>query len=174
MLQAGCLGLVGLGTNHLAGLREARAAEGATRAVTASTVAGGESKEPDADPTLEQLRTPWMLLAQTVALGERDAAFNALAEFDAFAGRVQAAAVRQRAVRLFHASTADAVELSPRQLEVASLAAAGLTNREIANRIFVSPKTVEANLSRAYRKLGIHSRAELGAHMAERERLAKT
>lgn len=65
-------------------------------------------------------------------------------------------------------------ELTPTEEKVASLAASGLTNREIAERIFVSPKTVEANLSRTYRKLGIHSRAELGAHMARRERLAKT
>jgi DNA-binding CsgD family transcriptional regulator len=65
-------------------------------------------------------------------------------------------------------------ELTPSEQTVASLAASGLTNREIAERIFVSPKTVEANLSRVYRKLGIHSRAELGARMTERERLGKT
>ena len=59
-------------------------------------------------------------------------------------------------------------ELTPTEQTVASLAASGLTNREIAERAFVSPKTVEANLSRVYRKLGIHSRAELGAWMAER------
>jgi DNA-binding CsgD family transcriptional regulator len=33
----------------------------------------------------------------------------------------------------------------------------------------MSPKTVEANLARAYRKLGIHSRAELGARLAARK-----
>jgi DNA-binding CsgD family transcriptional regulator len=49
---------------------------------------------------------------------------------------------------------------------VAELAAAGLRNREIAKAAFMSPKTVEANLARVYRKLGIKSRAELGAHMA--------
>jgi len=65
-------------------------------------------------------------------------------------------------------------ELTPSEETVASLAASGLTNREIAERAFVSPKTVEANLSRVYRKLGIHSRAELGALMAERGRLTKT
>ena len=64
-------------------------------------------------------------------------------------------------------------ELTPSEETVASLAASGLTNREIAERIFVSPKTVEANLSRAYRKLGISSRAELGALMSERRRSAK-
>ena len=65
-------------------------------------------------------------------------------------------------------------ELTATEETVASLAASGLRNREIAERMFVSPKTVEANLSRVYRKLGIHSRAELGARMAERERLTKT
>ena len=42
-----------------------------------------------------------------------------------------------------------------------------LTNREIADRAFLSPKTVEANLTRVYRKLGIRSRAELGVRLAE-------
>jgi DNA-binding CsgD family transcriptional regulator len=56
-------------------------------------------------------------------------------------------------------------ELTPSELRVAELAAAGLRNREIANAAFMSPKTVEANLTRVYRKLGIKSRAELGAHM---------
>jgi DNA-binding CsgD family transcriptional regulator len=45
---------------------------------------------------------------------------------------------------------------------VAELAASGMTNREVAAALFISPKTVEHNLSRVYRKLGIRSRAELG------------
>jgi len=61
-------------------------------------------------------------------------------------------------------------ELTATELRVAELAAGGLTNREVATAAFMSPKTVEANLSRVYRKLGIHSRAELGARMASRER----
>jgi len=52
-------------------------------------------------------------------------------------------------------------ELSPTELKIAELAAAGLTNPEIAARVFVSRKTVEANLARVYRKLGISSRAQL-------------
>lgn len=44
----------------------------------------------------------------------------------------------------------------------------GLKNREIAARLFMSRRTVEANLARAYGKLGIRSRAELGATMARR------
>jgi len=63
-------------------------------------------------------------------------------------------------------------ELTPTEEQIASLAASGLTNRRIAEHMFISPKTVEANLSRAYRKLGIHSRAELGALMSERGRSA--
>ena len=50
----------------------------------------------------------------------------------------------------------------------------GLTNRTIAQQIFLSPKTVESNLARVYRKLGIRSRAELGRAMAERERVVET
>jgi DNA-binding CsgD family transcriptional regulator len=54
-------------------------------------------------------------------------------------------------------------ELTEGERRVAELAAQGLMNREVAAALFMSPKTVEANLSRAYRKLGISSRAELGA-----------
>jgi len=57
-------------------------------------------------------------------------------------------------------------ELTATELRVARLAAAGMTNREIAKAAFMSPKTVEAHLARVYRKLGIRSRAELGARMA--------
>jgi ATP/maltotriose-dependent transcriptional regulator MalT len=53
-------------------------------------------------------------------------------------------------------------ELTASEQRVAELAATGITNREMATALFISPKTVEANLSRVYRKLNIHSRAELG------------
>jgi DNA-binding CsgD family transcriptional regulator len=62
---------------------------------------------------------------------------------------------------------AAADELTETERRIAELAASGLTNREIAQAAFVSPKTVEANLARVYRKLGIRSRAELGARMAK-------
>jgi DNA-binding CsgD family transcriptional regulator len=57
-------------------------------------------------------------------------------------------------------------ELTASERRVAELAASGITNREMAAALFISPKTVEANLSRIYRKLNIHSRAELGRHMS--------
>ena len=53
--------------------------------------------------------------------------------------------------------------LTETERRVAELAASGMTNREVAATLFLSPKTVEANLSRAYAKLGVGSRAELGA-----------
>ncbi len=56
--------------------------------------------------------------------------------------------------------------LTETERRVAELAATGRTNRDVAGALFLSPKTVEANLSRAYQKLGIRSRAELGAVMA--------
>jgi DNA-binding NarL/FixJ family response regulator len=61
-------------------------------------------------------------------------------------------------------------ELTPTERHVAELAATGLTNREVASAAFMSPKTVEANLARVYRKLDIASRAELGARMADERR----
>lgn len=61
-------------------------------------------------------------------------------------------------------------ELTASERRIAELAAAGLTNRQVAEAAFVSPKTVEANLARVYRKLGIRSRAELGARMSAEAR----
>ncbi len=57
--------------------------------------------------------------------------------------------------------------LTPSELRVAELAASGMTNRDVSAALFISPKTVEANLSRIYRKLHIHSRAELGRYMSQ-------
>ncbi|WP_455358284.1 ATP-binding protein [Streptomyces sp. SYSU K21746] len=54
-------------------------------------------------------------------------------------------------------------ELSPREREVAALAAAGGTNREIAEALFLSPRTVEEHLAHALRKLGVASREALSA-----------
>ncbi|MDR3659840.1 MAG: AAA family ATPase [Mycobacterium sp.] len=51
--------------------------------------------------------------------------------------------------------------LTASERRVAELAAAGMSNRDIAATLFVSPKTVEVNLSRVYRTLGIQSRIEL-------------
>ena len=50
--------------------------------------------------------------------------------------------------------------LSPREVEVLRLAATGLSNAEVAEKLFVSSRTVDWHLSSIYRKLGLHSRTE--------------
>jgi DNA-binding CsgD family transcriptional regulator len=57
--------------------------------------------------------------------------------------------------------------LTTAERQVASLAAHGYTNRQIAQRLTLSRRTIETHLAHAYRKLDIHSRAEL-ASLAER------
>ena len=54
--------------------------------------------------------------------------------------------------------------LTPAERQVARLAATALTNREIAEQLFVTEKTVEAHLSRVYRKLDVRSRTQLALH----------
>jgi DNA-binding CsgD family transcriptional regulator len=57
--------------------------------------------------------------------------------------------------------------LTSSEQRVAELAASGMTNREVAAALFISPKTVESNLAKVYRKLDIRSRAELGNRMGQ-------
>jgi DNA-binding CsgD family transcriptional regulator len=54
-------------------------------------------------------------------------------------------------------------DLTPTERRVAQLAASGRTNREIADALFLSVRTVAGHLSHAYRKLGVRSRTELAA-----------
>ncbi|WTP99659.1 AAA family ATPase [Streptomyces anulatus] len=56
--------------------------------------------------------------------------------------------------------------LTAREREVAELVAEGLTNQAIANRLYLSPRTVETHLSRVYRKTDVATRAGLAALMA--------
>jgi DNA-binding CsgD family transcriptional regulator len=57
--------------------------------------------------------------------------------------------------------------LTPSERRVAEMAAEGPTNREIAQTLFITPKTVEVHLSSVYRKLGISARSQLPAALAE-------
>jgi DNA-binding CsgD family transcriptional regulator len=58
--------------------------------------------------------------------------------------------------------------LTPTERQVADLVVAGRTNREVAEALFMSVRTVESNLSRVYAKLGITSRRQLRADVLNR------
>ena len=64
-------------------------------------------------------------------------------------------------------------KLTPQELQIALQVAEGKTNRDVAAALFLSPKTVEFHLTRVYRKLNIHSRAEL-VRLFSSERVAAT
>jgi DNA-binding CsgD family transcriptional regulator len=57
-------------------------------------------------------------------------------------------------------------DLTAQELQIAQLAAEGLSNREIGQRLFLSHRTVSTHLYRVFPKLGITSRAELGTALA--------
>ncbi|HEV7758509.1 MAG TPA: helix-turn-helix transcriptional regulator, partial [Acidimicrobiales bacterium] len=59
-------------------------------------------------------------------------------------------------------------DLSRREHEVARLAARGLTNRQIAERLYVSVRTAESHLARVFTKLGVHRRDELAELLGDR------
>ncbi|MDQ3789338.1 MAG: response regulator transcription factor, partial [Actinomycetota bacterium] len=61
------------------------------------------------------------------------------------------------------AASDDRASLSPRERQVAELVSHGCTNRQIAEQLFVTEKTVETHLSRIFTKLGVSSRAALAA-----------
>jgi DNA-binding CsgD family transcriptional regulator len=63
--------------------------------------------------------------------------------------------------RVRRSGAADQDVLTPAERRVAELASAGKTNRDIAQELFITPKTVEYHLRYAYRKLGIQRRTEL-------------
>jgi DNA-binding CsgD family transcriptional regulator len=87
---------------------------------------------------------------------------RSLATFEELGAPLWAGKARESLARLGIRTEAQ-TELTPIEDRIALLAVEGRTNREIAATLFVSPKTVEANLSRIYRKLGIRSRTALAS-----------
>jgi DNA-binding CsgD family transcriptional regulator len=90
---------------------------------------------------------------------------QALAIFESLGASLWAERTRGE-LRPLGGRPSDRDALTPSERRVAQLVATGQTNREVAAALFLSPKTVEATLARTYKKLGIRSRAQLGAHIA--------
>ncbi|HEY7812229.1 MAG TPA: LuxR C-terminal-related transcriptional regulator, partial [Nakamurella sp.] len=97
---------------------------------------------------------------------------RALAEFD----RLGARPFVDRARRVLRAAgdrpparaRSAAGELSERELQVIRLVAVGLSNTEIAQRLFISQRTVTTHLQHVYRRLGLQSRTALARWVLER------
>jgi DNA-binding CsgD family transcriptional regulator len=95
------------------------------------------------------------------------AAQDAFASLGARAWEARAAAEMRATGRTRGRGDADGDALTPQELEIASLAAAGLSNKQIGERLFLSHRTVGAHLYRVYPKLGIASRAALRDALAD-------
>ena len=118
----------------------------------------------------EQARTQ-LLLGQLLRRQRRREAATAmlraaLATFEDLGATLWAQRARASLERA-EVKSAQTGVLTASEQRVAELAASGMTNRDIAIELFISVKTVEVNLTRVYRKLGIHSRAELGRRVDE-------
>jgi len=95
----------------------------------------------------------------------RETLGRAVALFDGCGATLWAERARSEIARIGVRSGAQ-VDLTPVEQRIAALVAQGCTNGEIAAALSLSRKTVEANLSRSYRKLGVRSRAELVARLS--------
>ncbi|AQA01721.1 hypothetical protein BVC93_03935 [Mycobacterium sp. MS1601] len=69
--------------------------------------------------------------------------------------------LRANGLRPAHAPPPTSASLTAQELEIANLAAGGMTNRQIAERLYLSPRTVGTHLYRLFPKLGVSSRAGL-------------
>jgi DNA-binding CsgD family transcriptional regulator len=92
----------------------------------------------------------------------RDTLTKALEIFDGLGAALWADKTREELARI-GGRAPSSLELTPTEDRVAALVAAGSTNREVADALFISIHTVEANLKRIYRKLGVRSRTEMAS-----------
>ena len=133
------------------------------RAAHADALASGDGI------ALEEVATRFQ--SRGAALFAAEALASAAVAFRRAGDRKRAAAAERRmaaVVRDCEGATTPALAalgaravLTPQELKVAGLAAAGFANKEIATRVGVSVRTVETQLQRVYDKLGVHRRSDL-------------
>jgi DNA-binding NarL/FixJ family response regulator len=123
----------------------------------------------------EMLRQPFELGRTLLAQGRierrfkhrriaREALMRALELFDELGAPLWAEMAAAELARIPGRGRAS-VELTETERRVAELVTEGLSNKEVAARLFVTVRTVEANLTRVYAKLGVRSRTELASRL---------
>lgn len=123
----------------------------------------------------ERLPQPFELARTLLAMGvvlrrskqkrrARECLGRALAIFEELGARLWVERARVELGRI-GGRPSSPIELTPTEEGIAGLVAEGYTNREVAESMFLSVKTVESNLTRVYRKLGVSSRRELARRM---------
>jgi DNA-binding NarL/FixJ family response regulator len=117
----------------------------------------------------DQLSLARALLFTAKALTEADNPISAKAHLNqasAAAKRAGAHSLTTQIDTARHRLTLGAPDnLTDRERTITTLILAGHTNREIATRLFLSTRTVEASLSKIYAKLGVKTRTRLIAHL---------
>jgi DNA-binding CsgD family transcriptional regulator len=144
----------------------------ATRAARLETVLAAAEESPF------RLEALWARLDLGLALadagddraaGELEGAATVAPELGAATvAKLAERALRSLGVRTWR-RTAPGAPLTEREQEVARLVAEGATNREIAQLLFLSPKTVERHVSNVFKKVGVRNRAELASRLSGRE-----
>ena len=93
---------------------------------------------------------------------------EAIAVFNGLGARPWAAKAAEEVERIGGRKPVGIGELTPAENRVATLAASGLSNREISQTLFISEKTVESTLSHVYSKFGVRSRSQLACRIGGR------
>lgn len=121
---------------------------------TAAHYAGASLEHTEQSEAMNMLEMAARIAASSGAAQRRDRSIRLLSEMGTAGRRATGAILGPQS-------------LTPREREVAELAATGLTARQIADRLFIGTRTVESHLAHVYPKLGVESKQELVIRAAE-------
>jgi DNA-binding CsgD family transcriptional regulator len=143
--------------------------------LTAASILEAMARSLRGEGLLDELLWAHLDLGRVLADSDRLASVRAFTDAAALAeevgattqGRLAAQELRRLGVRAWRrgveAQGAGLAGLSSREVEIAGLVAGGLTNREVAQRLRISPRTVERHITNVLAKLGLRNRTELAA-----------